>query len=66
MKRRKHRKDGKHGKQGWVGGNPRYGRRRGNGNESARKGTRHRDKQNTRLEIEDERPQPNPVTTVDA
>lgn len=28
MARRKHRNDHNHGKNGWVGGNPRYKRRR--------------------------------------
>jgi hypothetical protein len=28
MRRRKHRKDGKHGKRGWVAGNPRYERKK--------------------------------------
>lgn len=28
--RLKHRKDGNHGKHGWVGGNPRHGRHHGN------------------------------------
>jgi len=27
--RTKHRNDMNHGKNGWVGGNPRYGRKRG-------------------------------------
>ena len=27
--RAKHRNDKKHGKNGWVGGNPRYGKARG-------------------------------------
>lgn len=30
MKRRKHRKDYNHGKNGMIGGNPRYGKARGN------------------------------------
>lgn len=29
MSRPKHRKDQKHHKQGWVGGNPRYGKANG-------------------------------------
>lgn len=28
MKRPKHRKDGNHGKRGWVSGNPRYERKK--------------------------------------
>ena len=29
MPRPKHRKDHNHGKNGWVGGNPRYGKSKG-------------------------------------
>lgn len=30
MKRRKHRNDHNHGKNGMIGGNPRYGKAKGN------------------------------------
>lgn len=35
--RPKHRKDGNHGKQGWVSGNPRYNRHRKPGNRQGHK-----------------------------
>jgi hypothetical protein len=39
MTRKKHRNDKNHGKNGWVGGNPRYGKSRGH-----RRGLRAKDK----------------------
>jgi len=41
--KKKHPKDGKHGKNGYIGGNPRYGKSRGNF-----KGERAKDKGRTR------------------
>ena len=44
--RQKHRNDHNHGKSGWVGGNPRYGKKRG-----FRKGQRAADKAQARKDM---------------
>lgn len=51
--RRKHRKDKNHGKNGWVGGNPRYGKSSGLAHGALTGPTRQSDKDKNRKQREE-------------
>ena len=52
MPRPKHRKDGNRGKQGWIGGNPRYGKSRRKDSGLRPDLSRNQDKENFRRGID--------------